>query len=697
MNYSTSDPFFVIYEAGVAITNALHPAPLTVEILMDPFNTSSSDASYERQMQVIQGVCFGLAFLLLAVSLIFLMVRVMWNGFGGQEPSKFGYSTAAIWTTKISYFLFAILLVTCVSFGFVGNSRLGNGIGKVSKVFQDSLPPLSPRQVTHMDRVIDKNKDLIHSLHGDLQRNLDTTFSQFVSANLTPSAGSLNFSSSVNVTQLSSVMVNISSIVKSMRNYRVMAESVLVRVVELRNSSVNTSIYTDVVTITDQMQNYYNFSEIDLTMSQIIAPLKGVDFSDLAAAVQDQTRPSEYFKAISTRAQLLQTNLDVLFNSLGYGAFQCELAIDSGRFVSNGTEGMVKFSHLIEMLTPINNAAVPILYVFGVVFLVAAIVGAVAFPTKSHHLMYPATTMLVMAAVAAWALTGFILPVTFLTSDSCAQPELFTNSMLSSVPNQPYGLDRSALNIPSCAACEKENVYLNWPKFLSNAKNISDATFSVEQALSVPYKDGSSGALYPALVSAVQMEKVLVTTVAEPTAASPWKSKLDTLTASKQVTSNSTNANTPAELAQLGYELQRNTILMYNDFVRFVQNAALTSPAASELKKTLDANNLAYAAALNTLYTHMSSSLGNIENQYVTVPQAAGASCIALASAMEVDPLLYEKFREALCGDTVVGMETTWLFLVASALLAGPLIVTTIVSYKHISFAQYFQSEYRAY
>jgi hypothetical protein len=103
-----------------------------------------------------------------------------------------------------------------------------------------------------------------------------------------------------------------------------------------------------------------------------------------------------------------------------------------------------------------------------------------------------------------------------------------------------------------------------------------------------------------------------------------------------------------------------------------------------------------HVKVLTASFTELQGKVNDKASQFKPVSYDGDAVCVS-NSSQSFDDSTYNSFEQALCGDALVGLDTTWLFSIITAILAAPLVILAVKAYKHLAFASYFSNEYRSF
>lgn len=687
---------------GNAILNRIHPAPGSLNTLLDPFN-QNTDYNYSMQLQIIQGICFGLAISFLLGGIIFAMGRFLYDGFGGREPSKFGYSSAAVWTNKLAYYFFGTLTLISIIFGIVSLSKMYTGIGSAVDIYYATLPPLSNIQRQYMQRIIEKNDPMFLMVqNGNLTDEFRVIWNSGVNTTLTTTATKVNFSEPT--TQIASILNQTQTGIADMRANRINVASILsTSVNEIAAQVAGTSLQNDVNNILQQFQQFYNLTEMDNVMRGFnisASSLTGTNHGDatlafIGNALNQELESSNYIKAVHTALNSTDVYMQRLYKSLGAGVARCKSSLASGFTVPFGGAGMTKFTALVEMLSPIRNIMIPILLVAAGVLILSLFVGGAAFPKRWHQTMYTIAFLFLFGIITMWTLNGFLVPAAIVTSDTCSDPTLFrndTNLVFSSS-------SLASLYVPTCAACDGNNVFKNWSDFSNAATKMFNEKFQVNQSLSAPVfvqpdNQQVSGASV-ILQTLKNIESSLkAANVPAPTANLPWKSNIKSLRRTSAA-SNEPFKSIIDNIETLGNELSANITLLYNGYTAFKNNMSSTLKPMNSISQTMEDQLKEMQKTFSAVFKSMQSKIDELQKMYQSVPIDPETQCRSDSSSSLNNA--YSRFETSLCGDGSAGLNGTWITNFFTAILLIPLVVIAVKAFKHLAFANFFQDDYQAF
>jgi hypothetical protein len=224
---------------------------------------------------------------------------------------------------------------------------MANGIHRVTSIFYSSLPEMTPQQMDHLRQVLRENSEWMSEMGNNGTSAWLNDWQNAVSPSLTSGVNASVFGTLPD--EISTKLLNISELVTSMRDHRVKAYTILDGMAkEIRDQVTGTPIESDVQSILDQMQGYYNFTIIDSIMREVNSTLEQVS-PDSANAVQHtagiistQLKPETVPEMIKEEFNSFGDQMNFLFQSLNYGPYRCQMAVEGGHAVSPGAEGMVK-------------------------------------------------------------------------------------------------------------------------------------------------------------------------------------------------------------------------------------------------------------------------------------------------------------------------------------------------------------------
>ena len=647
----SSSQFFLtmdkIHEVAAQILAAVHPAPMTLEALIDPWQTQP----YGRQLQYVQGALFAIGFFLFLVFMIATMARCLWNGCGGLKPDSFGYSSTTRACTLFWYILLGLCAMGLGVLGLVSTTQMSKSLGDALNSYDQALPAMAPEQQSAMQSIIDENQDVFDQV---MNNNFSVVFADAVRFSVPVVMEKVNMTEDAAI--LDSTMKNVQQLLDEAEKHRQNLVVISTTTLPEYNQTSDPNA-PQIRGLWSQLYSYYDTTVITDVLKEVTKNMPTSSVTEQVDAL-----PEELKSAIN------KVGIDA--NNVTVGIERCKMASSMGIVVSEGSEGMVRFSKVVSYLRPVQSILVPILYAVIALVLFGTLSGCLAWPTSASNWMHVTALTFVVGIVAYFTLNGFLVPNAVIVNDACLQTELF-------FPGQPSSASLTAFqSIPACSACEIPHLTENWDQYQKNVQSKISSELSWEQ---LPIAE-TLGEITRAHDATRHRGRV-----SAPAAQAPWASDLEILRGQ--------NPQIAEQFDQLGFDLMLNSIQLFNNYVMIKGNM-------TQVKHSLKKMNSTLARIEKDLESDMQKQLNFDLNSYKnqlnsTSFQMASAGNGTQACQAQVSGLSrnqtetnFQEFQANLCEGAIRGMDVTWFSQLIVSVVLAPLTVLAMKSTKVIGFTQ---------
>jgi archaellum component FlaC len=294
----------------------------------------------------------------------------------------------------------------------------------------------------------------------------------------------------------------------------------------------------------------------------------------------------------------------------------------------------------------------------------------------------------VLAMVVAFASNGFFVPTTIIVDDTCSNQEFFQNSV-ESYPGYLASVMKDKPPMATCSACDYANLFVGWNEFNQAASNLTTDNFKLhpnESGQPAQSAEESQLSVMQSFDVMKQVEQLIANAnISDVPRRVVWEKQLSALNRMAEASGDNMMKKVASDLQETSDALVANSKQLVQSFEHFRSNYTSLMKIVNELRTEW---NKTREEALN----EMKGSVQNLQNNLNEamkryIPSSVKADCGEAANAT-VDNKNYESFQTALCGNTLVGLEVTWIMQVVIAVILIPLIVNSLKGYKLLGFAR---------
>lgn len=629
--------------------------------------------------------------------LIFLMLRLLYNGCGGRLPSKYGYSSVSYWASKITFYVFGIVTLVALVFSLMGNVMMANGVRDATAVYDSVVTPLEDQQAAFLDGLAANNSALLQWIRSDLVANLSAEFGTKVDKNVYENMLKVNFTKDAQKIMESTKKIDVA--LGQMRENFVVVASIYSDDVPDLLSPENMNAIGDQQSKDDfnytlsTMAQYYNVTTLNNMMLNVSVTLSAVvpadrtknSFDYLGNMLSRGLDAENYPVLVQASLDQLKQNLTEKAASLKSGADRCNAAVVLKTTIPAGGENLSKFGNLVAILNALSRIAIPVLYATAGLIALGVLVGGVAWPKSYYGAMYWIATFFVIGMVVSWAANGFFIPATILTDDACSRTDMFQSN--TAIVKDLNGSVESTTYIPACKSCDYVNLFTGWNDFAADFMNSTREDFKLHSNEDGKVANQDSPSVSEVLEAMLQVETLISqTSVNAPPRNVPWRENLDAFTKMSEASGNAMMIQLSTQLKNVSDELVASAGKLSESYVAFKAEYANLMKMVDQIQEELKIAKEKAISDINGVTNQVQQQLNGVMAKYQPAPPET-ASCSANATNV-IDPDTYGQFQTALCGKTLVGLSVTWILLIVIALLLIPLLITSLKGYKLLGFAR---------
>ncbi|KAI3647639.1 hypothetical protein MP228_007860 [Amoeboaphelidium protococcarum] len=423
---------------------------------------------------------------------------------------------------------------------------------------------------------------------------------------------------------------------------------------------------------------------------------------------------------------LLGSMVDQLVAGLQFGVTRCQVSLKSEQDIPaesqhQGIREIVLFNGLVNMMRIVRNYLVPVVFGISAAALLSYLLGLLfgcprrATSVGTKQTLSPTgmkavlTLIVIFAVIASFGIAGFFTPSTALSYGSCQDRPLFFpsnyntssadgSSQSSSAQSQQAEKQWFQNDIPSCAACNQDNLFFGWNKFKDSANNVLKQNVNVSQALSLTEQDS---VIMMTVIAKQQMNiKGLVDGTRNSAKVSPpnnrayrdgrngWISQLNGIKAELQRNANNADAIKFVDNLSLAAQtISNNTELLYQNLQEFKTQLDAAIKPIEQISNTFGDLTDKIQAQFGAIVDEMDgqivkpavvrfSAVPPMDPSVQCPSQRSNSSISAEAQAVYQNASVI--FENALCDQAQVSLVKTFGSIILVAIVSIPLSFLTL-------------------